>query len=242
MHTTKTIRRKVLAAMLGAGVLGSALLGAVPAPAHAANEGAQFAARRANNDALAAAKRDFAQFVETQLRRPGGLPAGFPLEVTNVDDLKQAQVSYGFPVFTIDPPDMLAGRGTMQSMTKHTNSWRFVITLADRPIGMATVERNQGKFETVAYGGAVLSKDLDALARHHGNADKSNLRFVRIYQARADLLEVMGADNRARFAPMHSARQSLALKAAPDRADLLEEQDLQQPLRTAIKQNLDAMR
>lgn len=237
---TSTIRRTILSAMLG----GAVLLGGVSLPAHAAPETPQAAAKRADGEALAAARRDFASFIDAQLRRPGGIPEGFPLEVRSADDLKTAQVSYGFPVHTIDPPEMLAGRGSMQSMAKPTGTWRLVITQAGRPIGMATVDRIRGRFETVSYGGAVLSKDLDALARRHGNADKSNLRFVRIYQARADLLEVTGDDRRARFAPMHSARQSLALQPMLKQGDagLLEEQDLQQPLRTAIKQNLDAMR
>ncbi|UUZ52305.1 hypothetical protein LP419_22260 [Massilia sp. H-1] len=89
----------------------------------------------------------------------------------------------------------------------------------------------------------MLSKDVDAMASFHGNADKSNLRFMRIYQARSDFLEVVGQDGRARFAPLHSARESLMLKTAPRKRarpsdDLLDEPDFIQPLRSAVKLNM----
>jgi hypothetical protein len=76
------------------------------------------------------------------------------------------------------------------------------------------------------------------LMNRHGNADKSNLRFVRIFQARSDLIEVTDPrDGRTRYAPLHSARESLKL-AAPDSA-LVDEAELLQPLRAAVKTNLD---
>jgi hypothetical protein len=234
------LNQKLLAALLGA----AGLMLTVPAVSAAPTDFTQQAAsRHATADALSAARRDFAQFVAHQLQRQGA-PVDFPLDVADLQDLKDATVSYGFAVQTIDPPQLLAGRGSMQSMARHANQWRFVIMLNQRAIGLATVENNNGRFETVAYGGSVLAKDLDALAAVHGNADKSNLRFLRIYQARADLLEVVGQDGRARFAPLHSARESLLLlhRRKDGKDGLLEESDFAQPLRAAVKQNMAASR
>lgn len=240
MKSASMFRRTLLAALLASAALAGGSAAAARADIHQAA-----AAKRANGDALSAAQRDFGQFVQAQLRRSGPLPDGFPLEVKTARELKDATITYGFPVYTIDPPELLAGRGTMQSMARHTNVWRFVIAIGQRPVGMATVEKVNGRFEVVEYGAAVLAKDLNVLAAQHGNGDKSNLRMVRIYQARSDLLEVTGSDGRARFAPMHSARQSLPLPQAASMgkgAGLLEEQDLHEPLRTAVKQNLAAPR
>lgn len=198
--------------------------------------------KRATAEAHAAAQRDFAQFAtyQTQLRG-GGSPTDFPLEINDLQDLKDAVVGYGFPVYTVDPAELVAGRSSMHGMVRPTAQWRFVITLRDRPIGMATVERVNGRYETVAYGGAVLAKDVDAVAGFHGNADKSNLRFVRIYQARSDFLEVGGQDGRARFAPLHSARESLMLNQRAGKANqLMEEAEILQPLRSAVKENMAA--
>lgn len=244
MHRVPHFRRTLLAALLGA-----ALSGALPAAAaQPANPGQQMAARQLTGQAMAAAQRDLAQFAAHQLQvRNGSAPVDFPLEITDVQDLKDAKISYGFPVYTIDPPELMAGRATMQQLARPTPQWRFVITLRDRAIGMATVERINGKFETVAYGAAVLAKDVDALMGFHGNADKSNLRFVRVFQARSDLLEVIGQDGRARFAPLHSARESLLLQQRANKdgsraADLLDESELVQPLRNAVKHNLETAR
>lgn len=245
MQPLPHFRRTLLAALFSA----AALAGALPAAtAQPVNPGQQQAARQLTSHAMAAAQRDLAQFAAHQLQaRNGSAPVDFPLEINDVQDLKEAKIAYGFPVYTIDPPELMAGRSSMQRLARQTQQWRFVITLRDRAIGMATVERINGKFETVAYGAAVLAKDVDALMGFHGNADKSNLRFVRVFQARSDLLEVTGRDGRARFAPLHSARESLLLQQRASKdgnpgADLMEESELVHTLRDAVKHNLEAAR
>jgi hypothetical protein len=190
--------------------------------------------------AFAAAQHDLSQFINHQLQR-GSAPEGFPFDVQDLRTLKDARIGYGFPVYTVDPDQLLNGRGKLKSMARHANQWRFVVLLGERPIGLATVERQQGGFETVAYGAAVLSKDLDALANAHGNADRSNLRLLRLYQARSDLLEVETAGG-ARYAPLFSARASLPLQRADafgrPTAALAEEAELLPALRAAVKRNL----
>lgn len=246
MHSKMRFRRTLAATLLAAAGLA---LANPCAFAQSPNAGTaqQIAPRRALAEAMSAAQRDLAQFAAHQLQTRGGAPIDFPLDISDLHELKEAAIEYGFAIYTIDPAELIAGRSSMQRMAKPINQWRFVITLHKRAIGLATVERNNGRFETVSYGAAVLAKDVDALAGFHGNADKSNLRFVRIYQARSDLLEVVAPDGRARFAPMHSARESLLLqqRASKDgkRADgLLDEAELIQPLRAAVKQNLEASR
>jgi len=240
MQPTKQFRRTVLAVLIGT----ASLVMLSPAAHAQVPSGQPFnLLKRATADAQAAAQRDFAQFAAHQMQiRGGGAPTDFPLEIADLQDLKDAVVGYGFPVYTVDPAELVAGRSAMQGMVKPTAQWRFVITLHDRPIGMATVERNNGRYETVAYGGAILAKDVDAVMGVHANADKSNLRFVRIYQARSDFLEVAGQDGRARFAPLHSARESLLLKQRTGKAasDLLDETEFMQPLRSAVKLNMAA--
>ncbi|WP_426212234.1 hypothetical protein [Massilia sp. TWP1-3-3] len=125
--------------------------------------------KSAATQALAAAQRDLAQFVAHQLARRGAAPGDFPLAVTDMQALKDARIAYGFSVYTIDPSDLLAGRNTMRGMARQVNEWRFVVTLNQQAIGLATVEKNNGRYETVAYGAAVLAKDLDAAAGRFGN-------------------------------------------------------------------------
>ncbi|CUI07190.1 hypothetical protein [Massilia antarctica] len=246
MQTKMLSTRTMLAALLCGASL--ALAGA---PAMAQSDGVStFKAvpKRAAAAAQAAAQRDFAQFVthQMQVRGTTGTPVDFPLEINDMQDLKDAKVGYGFPVYTIDPNELLAGRGSMKQMAKATGQWRFVILLNQRPIGMATVELNNGNYETVAYGAAVLAKDVDASMGYYGDAERTNVRFVRIYQARADLLEVVGReDGRTRYAPLHSARESLlmqqrSVKEGKASEALMEEADILQPLRSVVKQTMDA--
>ena len=197
---------------------------------------APFLAKADNGAALQAAKRGLAQFAEhQQALRPGSAPPDFPLDVTDVGDLKQATVSGGFEVFTIDPKDLLA-RGDLPALAKPTGEWRFIIALHGKPIGLATVQQVNGRYETVAYGASVLAKDVEAAMAAHGNSNRSNLRFIRIYQARSDLLEV----DHAKFAPLHSARESLLLKKAGNQ--LVDGAELLDPLRAAVKANIEAFR
>ena len=194
--------------------------------------------------ASSAVKRDFGQFVQYQVQNhAGSAPQGFPLDVADVQDLKEARIAYGFPVYTIDPNELIAGRREMKAMAKPTGTWRFVITLNDQPIGLATVEQVNGKWETVAYGATVMAKDLDAAMGAYANAEHSNVRVLRIYQAQSDLLEVRSAqDGSARYAPLHSARQSLLLQRKGTGDGLLDASELLEPLRAAVKKNLDSVR
>jgi hypothetical protein len=202
----------------------------------AAMMAAPFLAKADNGAALQAAKRGLAQFAEHQQAiRPGSAPVDFPLDITDVSDLKQATVSHGFEVYTVDPKQLLL-RGDLASLAKPTGEWRFVISLRGKPIGLATVQQVNGRYETVAYGASVLAKDVDAAMAVHGNSARSNLRFIRIYQARADLLEV----DRAKFAPLHSARESLLLQKNGNQ--LVEGTELLEPLRAAVKANIEAFR
>jgi len=251
MHS-KSVPR-ITRAMLGAMIVGVGMTLASP---HllAQTRNAEMAVQGQAKSAMAAAQADFAEFVRHNIKtRSGTASDDFPLEVNDVQDLKDARIAYGFPVYTIDPNDVLS-RSQMQSKAKATGEWRFVITLHDKPIGIATLEKENGRWETTSYGATVLAKDVDAAMGVHGDAQRSNVRFIRVFQAQSDFLEVTGADGRARFAPLHSARESLLMsqrakksRAAGVAADsavssdgLMDQADFLEPLRATVKANLDA--
>jgi hypothetical protein len=233
-------------------LLFSAAVLAMSAPLHAQSSAArtpQQLQQTEGSDAAAAAARGFAEFVQNQVQAHAGtLPAGFPLDVADVQDLKDARIAYGFPVYTVDPKDIVAGRSDFSAMAKPTGVWRFLVSRDNRPIGLATVEKLNGAWQTIAYGGAGLSKDVDALMQFHGNADHSNLRFIRVFQAQSDFLEVASANGAApRFAPLQSARESLLLQqrakktgSAADNAanGLMDASQFAESLRAAVKANI----
>ena len=219
-------------------------------PAHGAvaNPGAQNGAtlRHAQlQQAAAAAEQDLAKFAQRYLQDgTGGMPPHFPLAVADLKELGRAKIGYGFQVYTFDPADVIAGRSDVGRMARPTGDWRFVIEVNGRPIGLATVRQERGQWETVSYGGAALAKEIDTVAARHGNASRSNLRFIRVFQAQSDFIEVTSdADFRVRFAPLQSARQSLALRqysaaAKSDADSLIDAAEFLDPMRNAIKANL----
>lgn len=236
-HMTKIrLSRRGVAAMLVA----TACLAAGTATTMAASPQAisEASARGGMAGARAAATRDLTLFVAQHANGAQELV----LDVATASELGKVRVAYGFPVYSVDPGELLAGRRSLRSLTAPTGQYRFVLALGDKPVGMATVESINGRFTTVAYGAAVLAKDVDASMRAHANTDRLNVRFVRVFQARSDVLEIAGGNaGTTRYAPLHSARSSLQL-ATSGAAPLLEEADIVQPLRSAVKANINAMR
>ncbi|HYD81782.1 MAG TPA: hypothetical protein VEC06_18430 [Paucimonas sp.] len=233
--------------------LGAALLiGGAPAFAQSSPDmslpwSTQASQQSQMHHAAAAARKNLAEFVQFRLQS-GSLPKGFPLDISDIQDLKGLSIGRGFQVHTVDPNEVLAGRKEVSGMVKPTGEWRFVISSKGRPVGLATVHQVDGRWETVAYGAAELSKEVDSLMAKHGNADHSNLRFVRVFQARSDFIEVTSEKNFGkRFAPLRSARQSLSLqqqtaKAGSSGDGLIDAADFLDPLRAAIKTNLAEFR
>jgi len=165
--------------------------------------------------------------------------------VADVQDLKNARIAYGFPVYSVDPKELVAGRSDFSAMARPTGVWRFVISRDGKPIGLATVEKLNGTWQTISYGGAGLSKDVDAMMLFHGNADRSNVRFIRVFQAQSDFLEVTPGNGAApRFAALQSARESLLLQQRarkagnPADSGLMESSQFVESLRTAVKANI----
>ncbi len=234
---------------LAAGLsLSAPVAAAAPETGLAAVPSAQSAQKRAEQaEARAAAQRDFQAFVRRSLEAHGGtLPEGFPLQVNDLQELQGAQLGTGFEVHTVEPQDLLDPRAELSRVARPSGTWRFVIQREGRALGLATVQKFNGRWDTVAFGAAGLAQDVDALMHAHGNAERSNLRFIRVFQAQSDFLEVRGErDGRTRFAPLVSARQSLLLQ--PQRAGvpadgLSEPAEFIDALRTAVRKNLDSFR
>jgi hypothetical protein len=186
--------------------------------------------------ASSAAAQDLARFAQHHQKvHADALPKGFPLAVDSVADLARLRLGRGFAVYTVDPADITSG-SDLSSTAKPTGQWRFVVRLGSRPVGLVTVDQVKGQWQAVSYGGAGLAEDVDAKMRQHGTPDRSNLRFVRVFQAHSDFLEVVSpADGHARLAPLVSARVSLGMPALDQ---LLEQGDVLPSLRAAVAANV----
>lgn len=221
--------------------LGLAVAGALMASMAAQAQSPQIAQMRVEVQAhepaaAAAAAHDLARFVKHhQKAHADGLPKGFPLAIDKVADLASVRLGRGFAVYTVDPAD-IAAADDLSAAARPTGQWRFVVRAGSRPVGLVTVQQVDGRWQAVSYGAATLAEDVETAMRQHGNADRSNLRFVRVFQARSDFLEVhSAADGRARLAPLFSARESLGM---PQRAMPMEQSEVLPSLRAAVAANL----
>lgn len=144
--------------------------------------------------------------------KAGHLPSDFPIEVNDLSELKQAKLGYAFEVHTIHPQTLLTGGRPMEQMVTGTGIWNFVITIDNAPVALLEMEKSYGKWVVNGVGGAKLAQDVHAAAQNHSAKDA--FRFVRVYQATADFMEVKDSEKKARYVPLIAARETLKMPLA----------------------------
>jgi len=214
--------------------LGAAAAAAFNAQDHSDRAGAQVAA-----------EQGLAEYVKRKQQHGGQAASAFDL--AQPQDLARARIAGGFEVHTIAPQDVVAGRGELRQMVQPSGIWRFFVRLGGKPVGLVTVQRMDGNWRAVSFGGAGLAQELAEVMAEHAGVGADRLRFIRVHQAQADMLEVVSpTDLQARYALLGSARSALASEApagtaaqAGERATprLLETYELLEPLRNAVRRN-----
>lgn len=143
--------------------------------------------------------------------KANSLPDAFPFDVNDLSELKNAKLGLGFEVFSAHPQTLLAGGRPFEQMLLGTGVWNFVVLSDGHPIALLEMEKVNGKWQVNGAGASKLAQDVHATSVNH--AGKNAFRFVRIYQATADFMEVKDMEGRARYAPLLAARQSLRMSA-----------------------------
>lgn len=176
---------------------------------------------------------------------PGTLPDGFPFEVNDLSELKRATLGMGFEIHSAHPNQILAGGTTLDKMVSGNGIWHFIVLVDANPVALLEMQKVNGKWEAIGAGAAKLAQDVQMAANQH--AGGSAFRFVRIYQATADLIEVRDAKASAQYVPLIAARKNLRM-AAPSASNgltatasnpaLHSGSDVLPALQAAIRQNL----
>lgn len=167
----------------------------------------------------------------------GKLANDFPISVSNYAELRQVTLGAGFEVHTIDPAQLLyAGKQSdLSRMTRSTGLWRFLVLSKGQPVALMDMEQVNGRWAVRGVGASALARDIQAKAQ--ANAQSGSFKFVRIYQAGTDLMEVRGAGNSARFVTMMSAGGSSA-RAKSAAGVQATTQDLLPSLQLAVRRGL----
>ena len=227
----------LLSALAGGSMPALAQADAAMAATASAQHGERAAAR-------AAAEQGLAEFV--QRKQSHGAQAftdRLPLAVADAAELASLHIGYGFEVHTIAPQDLVDARAELARLVKPTGVWRFVALAGARPVGLVTVGQVDGRWQAVSFGGSGLAQEVDAVMATYADAQHANVRFIRVFQAQSDLVEVASAaEGTVRYAPLRSAREALAQDlsavAAADVMTLREGRELIEPLRAAVKKNM----
>lgn len=191
--------------------------------------------------AQAAAEQGLADYVQRKQQQGGANATAFDL--ARAGDLSKTHIADGFEVHTIAPQDIAAGRSELRHMVQASGIWRFFVKVGAKPVGLVTVQRMDGRWQAVSFGGAGLAQELSELMAEHADVGADRLRFIRVHQAQTDLLEVVSpSDLQARYAPLASARAALSsdMSAKAAAPKLLDTYELMEPLRNAVKRNLNA--
>lgn len=183
-----------------------------------------------------AAKRELRTFI-AQLRRDikaGTLPDQFPLDIDDLSDLRSASLGDGYQVHTLDPDALMEGAKRVEDMVVPLDIWNFFIMVEDRVIGQMSMEKINGKWMLGNIGSYGTAQSVrEAMTQNRSSRD---FRFVRIYQAKADLMEVDLGEGK-QYLPLVSARYSLGL---PKDTRSMDSQGVLSVLQNAVRENLAA--
>ncbi|MCP4217300.1 MAG: hypothetical protein GY765_21835 [bacterium] len=142
----------------------------------------------------------------------------------------------GFEVFTINPQVLLKNKNmTLEPMAVSTGLWRFPVMNNGKATALLTMAQVDGKWAAVAVGGAVLAQQVYEVFTQWPEADGYQYRFIRIYQAKSDFIEISKNDTTVGFVPLGSARMAFGLQQDSFDADLLmHNSEILEPLREIV--------
>ncbi len=136
----------------------------------------------------------------------------FPFAVPGQTGLVNAKLQNGFQVYTVSPAELMES-SHISSIIVPTGMWRFVVVSNDQPAALITVQQVNGQWTAVSMGGAALAVEMSKVMEKWSKTDGYTHRFVRIYKARADFVEISRASDTHEpgFVPLTSSRVALGI-------------------------------
>lgn len=217
-------------------------------PLESAPQRDALASRPVRTRPLDAAQTGFRRLVGTLLKgNPhGGLPPSFPFDVKDMTQLREAEIEGGYEIHTVDPSALLVAQSGLSDLVKPSGTHCFFIKVEGRVVGQVEVARQDGAWEMVGAGCAPLAQEVHAYQQESPLAPR---RFVRIYQAASDFLEVQNGARGGTFLPLASARANLGMPRVAPRiegqdggapSNQEQEQTLIHKLQASVRANLAA--
>lgn len=167
-----------------------------------------------------------------------GVMAAAQQGLADFPGLNGASLQQGFQVYTVTP-DALMSCNALGMVAIPTGQWRFVVVSGGQPLGLLTVAQVEGRWQAVSMGGAGLATEMNRVLKTWSMGNGYDFRFVRIYQAMTDLVEITRVnDSRKGYVPLTSARASLGLQGEFTPDVLLNDSEIIMPLRDVVAKNI----
>jgi hypothetical protein len=186
----------------------------VPLTARASGDSGQ----APSQDVVAAAQSGLAALLAPDLPRGRATRLGFNTRL----EIEQATTGEAFPVYAMQP-DRLLGLSSNQDLSTLSAlalTWLFIVRSGGAPRCVLTVERVGGGWAAVSIGGSELARELQAASAAWPASAGYERRFIRVYQANAEFLEVFKSGTALGSVPFVSARLAMRLAPGFDARDL----------------------
>ena len=143
----------------------------------------------------------------------------------------------GFRMHTVSPHALVNKTElTLEALVLPMDMWRFFVLENEKPVGLLTVVKVDQDWKAVSFGGADLAMEIDTIGK---NWSEYTFRFIRVYQATSDFMEIMSGHDSLGFAPLKSARISLGIDSfVTGPGTLVYNSEILEPLREMVSKTL----
>ncbi len=131
----------------------------------------------------------------------------------------------GVRIYTI-APTFDADTASLDSLAVPTGHWRFMLLAGNQPAAMLTVAETNGEWHAVSIGGAGIARELYQVINRWPAGEGYNYRFIRIFQARSDFIEISRNGNVSGFVPLTSSRISFKMAGPFDPAVMMRNSEI----------------
>lgn len=152
--------------------------------------------------------------------------------------LDNPTVHHGFQVYTVSPLKLQKSTG-LSSILTPTGLWRFVVVKEGQPVSLITVAEIEGQWKAVSIGGAQLAVEVNKVMERWPAKQGYNHRFIRIYQARADFIEISSNGRSIGFVPLTASRLAFGMSGEFDPAALLHGPEIMPRLQKAAVETIN---
>ncbi|MCK4766604.1 MAG: hypothetical protein KAW12_30710 [Candidatus Aminicenantes bacterium] len=140
---------------------------------------------------------------------------------------------YGFQVYTVDPEEFVHV-SSLDGILKPTGLWRFVLAKDNQPLSLLTVARVEDSWTAVSIGAAQLAAEVKSVIERWPAEAGYDFRFIRIYQARCDFIQVSKDNRTVGLIPLAASRQTLKMDDDFDPGRVLRFSEIQVPLQGIV--------